>query len=283
MTDTYTKLRYTILDDGTAIKCHFCNLVSHNIDDVRQRYCGNCMRFHEDEQVPIPPHVKAIAESIAMTARTEICQGREVAPQIFVLNTAKGLMTQPTMRMGDPEDRDLMAQETRLLADEMDADAVILLSEAWAQQVNTPAKMAALRAQYGGRIANMPGLQEILLLTVETADQYWQGKAPITGAGLDRRCGDVQYAHELAGQEHGRFTHFLASPADKAQLATTLAKVRAILDAKGFNPEALVNHDGTKRGRLDILRRLMVKNGQFETTDLRLQLVAGFLASLAEA
>jgi hypothetical protein len=281
MTDTTITPRYTILDDGTAIKCHYCNLVSHNIDDVRQRYCGNCMRFHEDEPLPIPPHIKAIAENIAMTARTEICQGRELAPQIFVLNTAKGLMTSPTMRMGAPEERERMAQETRLLADDMDADIVILLSEAWAQAVGSPAKMAALRAQYGGRIANMPDRQEILLLTVETVDHYWQGKAQITGTGLDRRCGDVRYV--LGDDEHGRFTHFLASPADKAQLATTLANVRAILDAKGVNPDAKVNYDGTKRGRLDILRSLMIKNGQFGTTDLRLQLVAGFLASLAEA
>jgi hypothetical protein len=282
MTDTYTKVRYTILDDGTAIKCHFCNLVSHNIDDVRQRYCGSCMRFHDDELVPIPPHIKAIAENIAMTARTTICQGKEVAPELFVMNTAKALVSQPKMRMGAPEDRDLMAQETRLLADEMDADVVILLSEAWAQPVTKPGEMEALRAQYGGHIANMPGRQEILLLTVETAGHYWQGKAPITGAGLDRRCGDVQFQCELAGQERGRFTHFLASPADKAKLTATLAKVRAILEAKGINPEAPVNYDGGKRGRLDILRRLMIKNAQFGTTDLRLQLAAGFLASLPE-
>jgi hypothetical protein len=39
---------YELLDEGRAIKCYVCGMVSHNPNDVAQRYCGNCHRFHED-------------------------------------------------------------------------------------------------------------------------------------------------------------------------------------------------------------------------------------------
>jgi len=39
---------YEILDEGRAIKCLICGMVSHNPNDVAQRYCGKCHRFHED-------------------------------------------------------------------------------------------------------------------------------------------------------------------------------------------------------------------------------------------
>lgn len=278
MTDAYIKLRYTILDDGTAIRCERCHQVSHNIDDVHQLYCGHCNVFHEDGQLPIPPHIKAIAEGIAMDARATICQGGEVVPEIFVLNTTKELLVQPTMRMGELAEREQMAQETRLLADEMEADVVILLSEAWAQATKRGlAEMEALRAQYGGSIANMPARQEILLLTVETAGHYWSGRAPITGSGLDRRCGEVIY--ELADEERGRFTHFLATPAEKAQLAKTMDMVRAILGTLKVSPDTVVEYEGEQRSMLDTVRRVMVKNSTFVADPIRLGMAVAFLVS----
>lgn len=278
--DAATKLRYTILDDGTAIKCHRCHQVSHNIDDVRQLYCGACQRFHEDEDLPLPEAAKGIAEAIAMVARTEVGQGREVAPAIFVLRLADGTMRHPTMRMGEPEERDRMAQETRLIADDMNADVVILLSEAWTRKATSPEEMAAMRAKYGDSIADMPDRQDILLLSVETAGHYWCGRAPITGRGLDRRCGEVVY--ELADDEQGRFTHFLATPAEQAARDATLAKVRAMLDTKGVNPDTLVDHDGAKRRLIDICRRVLVRHGQSEVDEARLPAAAGYLASLVQ-
>jgi len=29
-----------------AIRCYICGLVSHNLNDVSQKYCGFCHRFH---------------------------------------------------------------------------------------------------------------------------------------------------------------------------------------------------------------------------------------------
>ena len=37
---------YRLLEDGEAIQCLACGLVSHNPNDVVQRYCGRCHKFH---------------------------------------------------------------------------------------------------------------------------------------------------------------------------------------------------------------------------------------------
>lgn len=39
---------HKIIEDGNAIHCLFCGKISYNRDDVREKYCGNCRRFHND-------------------------------------------------------------------------------------------------------------------------------------------------------------------------------------------------------------------------------------------
>ena len=41
-------MSYTILDNGRAIRCELCGMVSFSLDDVRELYCGNCRRFHRE-------------------------------------------------------------------------------------------------------------------------------------------------------------------------------------------------------------------------------------------
>jgi hypothetical protein len=36
-----------IIMGEVAIKCRLCGRVSHNPNDVKNRYCGNCHHFHE--------------------------------------------------------------------------------------------------------------------------------------------------------------------------------------------------------------------------------------------
>jgi hypothetical protein len=46
MTKREAKKTYRI--DGKSITCLLCGLTSHNPNDVRYLYCGNCHVFHED-------------------------------------------------------------------------------------------------------------------------------------------------------------------------------------------------------------------------------------------
>jgi hypothetical protein len=43
-----TAVTYRLVDDGRAIECLRCGMVSYHPEDVRQRYCGHCHRFHDD-------------------------------------------------------------------------------------------------------------------------------------------------------------------------------------------------------------------------------------------
>ncbi len=40
-------VRYLLVQKDTAIFCLKCGMVSHNPNDVDQRYCGNCHEFLE--------------------------------------------------------------------------------------------------------------------------------------------------------------------------------------------------------------------------------------------
>jgi hypothetical protein len=39
---------YYIGPEGAWIQCLFCGLVSHNPNDVKERYCGKCHKFHQN-------------------------------------------------------------------------------------------------------------------------------------------------------------------------------------------------------------------------------------------
>jgi hypothetical protein len=45
-------LRYLNVGAGKALMCLQCGMVSHNPDDVAQRYCGACHEFLDDPQPP---------------------------------------------------------------------------------------------------------------------------------------------------------------------------------------------------------------------------------------
>jgi hypothetical protein len=40
-----TGLQYLVKPDLSAIMCLTCGMVSHNPNDIREKYCGNCHRF----------------------------------------------------------------------------------------------------------------------------------------------------------------------------------------------------------------------------------------------
>ena len=41
-------MTYQLVENGRAIKCLECGMTSHNANDVRELYCGNCRKWHEE-------------------------------------------------------------------------------------------------------------------------------------------------------------------------------------------------------------------------------------------
>lgn len=44
-----TPKTYVWLFSGAAIQCLICNRISYHPMDVKEKYCGNCHRFHDDQ------------------------------------------------------------------------------------------------------------------------------------------------------------------------------------------------------------------------------------------
>jgi len=42
-------IRFVVLNEGQAIKCLTCEHTSWHPEDVKQRFCGYCKVFHDDE------------------------------------------------------------------------------------------------------------------------------------------------------------------------------------------------------------------------------------------
>lgn len=55
-----SSLTYEIVESGdqTGIKCLVCGMTSYNPNDVANKYCGHCHRFHEEMQASSKPYRK---------------------------------------------------------------------------------------------------------------------------------------------------------------------------------------------------------------------------------
>lgn len=51
--------------DGRSIRCLHCGRTSYNPSDVRERYCGFCHRFHEDDAMTDKAEIHRLAQELA--------------------------------------------------------------------------------------------------------------------------------------------------------------------------------------------------------------------------
>lgn len=59
----------SFMSEWPSITCPQCGMTSHNINDVRERYCGNCRMFHENMREDSRPIPMDIAEYQGPTRR----------------------------------------------------------------------------------------------------------------------------------------------------------------------------------------------------------------------
>jgi hypothetical protein len=53
------------MNSGKSITCLDCGLTSWNENDVRNRYCNYCRKFHDDKEKESQPSPEPSAESTA--------------------------------------------------------------------------------------------------------------------------------------------------------------------------------------------------------------------------
>lgn len=91
--DTYALLD---LQDGPAIRCLRCGQVSHNPNDVAQRYCSVCGLFHEDAARP-PPEVSTLVVQSVLEQESRL---RQMEKRVQVLTVALGVVGVLSLAVG---------------------------------------------------------------------------------------------------------------------------------------------------------------------------------------
>lgn len=209
---------------------------------------------------PDPPaRLRGVADALAMSAAEAICQGKEAMPVIALVRFQPEAVDLLEVEMGDAEQREQLARDVRSAAHAFGADGVILLSEVWA----APQRTHDVPYQFG-EIPTLPDREERLMVTLETVDGHWTGLAPITGAGLDRRVGELAFRPDRASG--GRFTNLLSTPAQAAARADALVRLAAALRAAGLDPDG----EGSDVKPLEHLHRVLVQNPAVEVDEAKI-------------
>lgn len=61
--------KYRLVEDGEAIECLVCRYTSHNENDIRFKYCGNCHSFHDPATGRIKKFITAQKKAMRPTRR----------------------------------------------------------------------------------------------------------------------------------------------------------------------------------------------------------------------
>lgn len=205
------------------------------------------------EQPAPPVLLREIADALVMSAAETICRGQEATPVVALLRASEqppyGQTRLLEIELGaDEAQRERLARALRRAAHEFGATGTVLLSEVW----GAPEHRRGERYQFG-EIPALPDRVERLMVMLGTAEGHWMGLAPITGTGLDRRCGALVYRFD---EGRGRFANLIATPAQVAARNDALARFEAALRAAGLDPELAT--DGVKP--LQHLHDVLVQN-----------------------
>ena len=187
-----------------------------------------------------PPEVSNIIDLVVMEFRERMASGDEPAPHYYVLNyTTKWYKGGPT-DMGSKSERPALAKKILDLSEALDADAAMLISEVWATPEGVSEDEArAMHEKYGGA-SKMPGRREMLMINLQTHDGVFMGLAPITGKGLDRRCGDFKVRKDTRppSERNEIFGHLLHSRVEVALRKELMDDFSRKMTAANLDPHA---------------------------------------------
>jgi hypothetical protein len=109
-------MSFTVSPDGLSITCHDCGFTSNNPNDVMNRYCGKCHKFHEE---PNPGLAPALDNDAFDDIKKILTQGPTPADLDMVLEATAGkpLPRSPEQGIADMQARlrQLTEEKTSLL------------------------------------------------------------------------------------------------------------------------------------------------------------------------
>jgi hypothetical protein len=154
-----------------------------------------------------PDIVKPLIDKVLQLSRAQMTEG-DVTAVTYVVNTAKDTMVPVEMHMPNEVSKDVSAALVKWTAKNVHADATIMVSEAWSLSREDAPKYKEILEKYGS-LGAYPGKLDILMVSVETREGSWIGRAPIESKGKARRCGPLEVIKAEANGKDGRFSKFL--------------------------------------------------------------------------
>lgn len=206
---------------------------------------------------PVPAPILAVIAGIHSIMRADLlADGAEVDPAALLLRDGEIVEVMVTQFSSD-DSKDLFAEGIRQRASKHSADAVCLISEAWALLTPDDEKRPE------GSIENMPNRQDVVMYRIQTRAGDWLGRAPIMPAETGRALGEITWSG--AGRHGGRFKRLLPPVlATREQIATFANQLGEKLRAGGIAPEMVAGPNGAQL--VEAVERQLLAQGA--TTDM---------------
>ena len=159
----------------------------------------------------LPERYQAAIAPLIDKARELLEQGEELAPMAFFGNFTTGATIPAPLSMNSPAEKDAVARSLKLFAEELDADFVFLLMEAYSLRADKVARYEEILDEYGS-LADCPASWriDVVSLSLETRHGVWVAQVPVRPKGISKKkrtIGAPEFRHYTEVQ--GRFTDLL--------------------------------------------------------------------------
>ena len=159
----------------------------------------------------LPERYLKIITPLVTTARGILEKGEPLSPFAFVGNFETGLTIPVTIQTNSVEQKDHVAASIRMVAEEIQADFIFLLMEAYSLRADKVPRFEAILDEYGS-LANCPESWriDVVNFSLETRHGVWTAQTPIKQKGLSKKkrtIGEPEF--KLFTEVQGRFVDLL--------------------------------------------------------------------------
>jgi hypothetical protein len=159
----------------------------------------------------LPERYQAAIAPLIDRAREFLEHGEELAPMAFVGKLTTGATIPTALVMRSPADKDAAARAVKMLAEQLAADFVFLLMEAYSLRADKVARYEEILDEYGS-LANCPASSriDVVSLSLETRHGVWVAQVPVKPKGISKKSrtiGAPAFQHYTEVQ--GRFVDLL--------------------------------------------------------------------------
>lgn len=159
----------------------------------------------------LPERYLNIITPLVTTARGFLEKGDPLSPIAFVGNFVTGLTVPVLLQTDSIEHKDQVTASIRMVADEVQADFIFLIMEAYSLRADKVPRFEAILDEYGS-LANCPASWriDVVSFSLETRHGVWTAQTPIKPKGVSKKKRTIGVPEfKLFTEVQGRFTDLL--------------------------------------------------------------------------